>query len=197
MQKSNLTKGMIHLKERYERRVIPHFLKELGYKNRLAVPRMLKVVVNVGVGSLLKNDSNSKELGEAVEQDLAFITAQKPVQTKSKKSIAAFGTRRGQMLGFKVTLRGKRMMDFLERLVNLALPRTRDFFGIPVTSFDQKGNLTIGIKEHTVFPEVGRGERGQKVKKIFGFEITVVTNAQSKEEGISLFKMMGFPLALE
>ncbi|MBI3335127.1 MAG: 50S ribosomal protein L5 [Candidatus Portnoybacteria bacterium] len=206
---------MIHLKKNYEEKTIPHFLNERGYKNRLAIPRIRKVTLNTGIGSLMKSDSNPKELtgeaplkrGEArkvgpeklvpletLKQEVALVTGQKPVETKSKKSVAGFGTRKGQTLGVKVTLRGKKMIDFLEHLLNFALPRTRDFAGIPLTSFDEKGNLTIGIKEHTVFPEVGTGEYGQKVKKIFGFEVTITTDARSREEGIALLTTLGFPL---
>lgn len=189
-----INKYMISLKKNYEEKVIPHFLNEGGYKNRLAIPRIRKVTLNTGIGSLAKSDSNSKELIETLKQEVALITGQKPVETESKKSVAGFGTRKGQILGVKVTLRGKKMIDFLEHLLNFALPRTRDFAGIPLTSFDEKGNLTIGIKEHTVFPEVGTGEHGQKVKKIFGFELTITNDARSKGEGIALLTTLGFPL---
>lgn len=185
---------MISLKENYEKKVVPHFTKELGYKNRLAIPRLLKVTVNIGLGSLLKQESNSKELLETIQGDLTAIVGQKPLQTKAKKAVAGFGTRKGQLLGLKITLRGKRMIDFLERLINFALPRTRDFAGIPLRSVDDKGNLTIGIKEHIVFPEVGTGKHAQKVKKIFGFEITLTSTATTKAEGLALYQMLGFPM---
>lgn len=185
---------MISIQENYEKKVIPHFIKELGYKNKFAVPRLLKVTVNTGIGSLLKQEANNKELLQTVRQDLATITSQRPLDTKAKQSVAGFGTRQGQVLGVKVTLRAKRMRDFLERLINLALPRSRDFAGIPLKAVDSNGNLTIGIKEHTIFPEIGTGKQAQKVKKIFGLEITVSTSANSKEEGEALFTTLGFPI---
>lgn len=185
---------MISIKENYEKKVIPYFIKELGYKNIFAVPRLIKVTINTGMGSLLKQESNAKELVEIIRQDVAMIAGQKPVETKAKQSVAGFGTRKGQILGMKVTLRGKRMRDFLERLINLALPRSRDFAGIPLKSIDQTGNLTIGIKEHTIFPEIGTGKQAQKVKKIFGIEITISATANNKQEGEALYGMLGFPL---
>lgn len=185
---------MISIKENYEKKVIPHFIKDLGYKNIFAIPRLIKVTVNTGIGSMLKNESNTKELLETVKQDITMITGQKPLETKAKQSVAGFGTRKGQVLGVKVTLRGKRMRDFLERLINLALPRSRDFAGIPLKAVDGSGNLTIGVKEHTIFPEIGTGKQAQKVKKIFGLEITVSTSANNKQEGEALYRMLGFPM---
>lgn len=187
---------MIDIKEQYEKRVIPYFMKEKGYKNKFAVPRISHVTVNVGLGSLLKQEGNAKELLALVKEDLAMITGQKPVETATKKSIAGFGTRKGQTIGLKVTLRGRQMVNFLNRLINLALPRTRDFSGIPSTSVDSKGNLTIGIKDQTAFPEIGTGKRAQEVKKLFGFEVSISTTAHSKEEGIELLKTIGFPLSI-
>lgn len=185
---------MIRLKENCEKKVRPYFIKELGYRNTIAVPRIFKVTVNVGLGSQLKSESNQKEILETVKQDLASITGQKPIETKSKNSIAGFGIRKGQTLGLKAVLRGKRMVDFIDRFVNFVLPRTRDFFGIPLSSFDEAGNVTIGIKEHTAFPEIGTGKQAQKVKKIFGLQVTFSTTAGNRDHSIALFKMLGFPL---
>ncbi len=188
---------MIDIKENYEKKVIPYFTGEKGYKNKLAVPRISHVTVNVGLGSLLKQEGNAKESVALIKQDLAIITGQKPLETTAKQSVAGFGTRKGQTIGLKVTLRGRQMVDFLNRLINLALPRTRDFSGIPSKSVDSKGNLTIGIKEQTSFPEIGTGKRAQEVKKLFGFEVSVSTTAHTKEEGIELLKTVGFPLSFE
>lgn len=185
---------MIRVKENYEKKVLPYFSKELGYKNVIAMPRILKVTVNIGLGSQLKSESNQKEILETVKQDLASITGQKAVETKSKDSIAGFGTRKGQTLGLKVILRGKRMADFIDRFVNFALPRTRDFAGISLTSFDEAGNLNVGIKEHTAFPEIGTGKQAQKVKKVYGLQITFSTTTRNKDHGIALFTALGFPL---
>jgi len=185
---------MISIRENYQNNVIPYFTKELGYKNRHAIPRLLKATINTGIGSSLKQESNAKELMGIFDQDMAAMSGQKPVHTKAKTSVAGFGTRKGQVLGLKVTLRGKRMFDFLERFVNLVLPRIRDFAGIPLQSIDEHGNLTVGIKEHTVFPEIGTGKQAQKVKKIFGLQVTLTSNAKSKQEGITLYQTLGFPL---
>lgn len=184
----------IRVKENYEKKVFPYFFKELGYKNTMAIPRISKVTINIGLGSQMKSESNQKEILETVKQDIVSITGQKPVETKSKDSIAGFGTRKGQILGLKVVLRGKRMADFIDRFVNFVLPRTRDFSGISLTSFDEAGNLNIGIKEHTAFPEIGTGKQAQKVKKIFGLQVTFSTTARDKNHGIALFKALGFPL---
>lgn len=160
--------------------------KELGIKNILALPKLQKVVVNVGLGRALKDE---KFLGFAL-RDLGLITGQKPKTTLAKKSIANFKTRKGLVIGAMVTLRGARMYDFVSRLINVALPRTRDFRGIGVKSLDKNNNLTIGVKEHIVFPEVS----GEEVKNIFGFEITMVVKAKNKEEAIALYKSLGFPI---
>jgi len=169
----------------YKKQAIPSLRKEFGLNNDLAVPRIGKVVVNIGVGRLIKDE----KIIELINRDLALITGQKPVPTKAKKSIASFKTRAGMVIGFKVTLRGKRMNDFLERLINIALPRTRDFRGLDPKSIDGRGNLTIGIKEHIVFPEV----LAESSRSIFGFEITVITNAENKDQAVALYKAMGFP----
>ena len=178
--------NMLSLLEKYKKEIMPVMKKKFHYLNDLAVPKVKKVVINVGTG---KNRENQKLL-EEIEKSLILIAGQKPVKTLSKKSIAAFKTRKGMQLGMKITLRRYKMYSFLERLINLALPRTRDFRGLSVNAIDNFGNLTIGIKEHIVFPEISH----ENVHSIFGFGITVVTSAKSKEEGLELFKLMGFPI---
>lgn len=160
--------------------------KELGIKNILALPKIQKTVINAGLGRAIKDD----KFLEVALRDLGLITGQKPKITLAKKSIANFKTREGAIIGAMVTLRGKRMYDFIARLTNIALPRTRDFRGIDARSLDKNNNLTIGIKEHIVFPEVS----GEEVKNIFGFEITLVVKAKNKEEALSLYKALGFPI---
>lgn len=160
--------------------------KELGIKNVLAAPSLQKVVVNVGLGRSLKDE----KFLELALRDLGLITGQKPKVTLAKKSIASFKTRKGQIIGAMITLRGTRMYDFIARLINIALPRTRDFRGVDVKSLDKNNNLTIGIKEHIVFPEVS----GEEVKNIFGFEITLVVKAKNREEALALYKSLGFPI---
>lgn len=159
-----------------------------GYKNIMAVPKALKAVVNVGVGRI-----RDEKQHEEIRKYLSLITGQKPAPRPAKKAIAAFKTRKGLVVGYQVTLRGKRMYDFLSRLVNIALPRTRDFKGLEVGSFDAKGSLTIGLKEHIVFPEI----IGEDYRFLFGLEVTVVTSAKRREEGIELLKLMGFPIKKE
>lgn len=180
------------LKKEYYKEVVSKMMEEFGYKNPLTVPKISKVIVNTGFGRLVsgKPSNEQKKIYEAVLNDLALIIGQKPVLTKARKSISGFKVRKGMPLGAKITLRGKKMYDFLERLIHVALPRTRDFRGINRDSFDKEGNMTIGIKEHIAFPEVSPEE----VKKIFSFEITVVTTAKNKEEGIKLLKLLGFPI---
>ena len=183
---------MIRLKEKYEKEVVLEMMKRFGYKNKMAVPKIEKVVVNVGFGKLLslKTPSEKQKIIEDIVSSLALICGQKPVLTKAKKSISAFKLKKGDVVGAKITLRKNRMYDFLERLIHIALPRSSDFHGISFSSFDQKGNLTIGIRECTVFPEVSP----EKVKIVFPFEITIVTTAKNREEGKSLLELMGFPL---
>jgi large subunit ribosomal protein L5 len=182
----------MRLKEKYQKEVIPKMIEIFKYKNKMAVPKIEKVIVNVGFGKLVAGKSlkEQQEIANKISEDLALITGQKPILTKAKKSISTFKVKRGMPLGAKVTLRGKRMYDFLERLIHIALPRTRDFQGIEEKSFDQKGNLTIGISEHIAFPEISP----EKVQNIFGLEITIVTNAKKREESINLLKLMGFPI---
>jgi len=183
---------MLQLQNKYRKEVIPVMMKEFGYRSTMAVPKIEKVVINTGFGRLVvgKTNDEQKKIQEAILNDLAQISGQRPILTRAKKSISAFKIRKGMALGAQVTLRGKRMLDFLERLVYIALPRSRDFQGIDQKSFDKKGNLTIAIKEHITFPEVSP----EKVKQIFGFEVTTVTTAKSREGGIRLLKLMGFPI---
>lgn len=160
--------------------------KELGIKNVFALPKIEKVIINVGLGRAVKDE----KFLELVLRDLTLISGQKPKTTLAKKSIANFKTRQGMVIGAMVTLRGQRMRDFISRLINSALPRTRDFRGISDRSLDKNGNLTIGIKEHIVFPEI----KGEEIKNIFGFEITIVIKAKNSKEAIALYKFLGFPI---
>lgn len=177
---------MRSIKEKYAKETIQKLMKEFGWKTPMAVPRVLKVVVNVGVGKM----RDKKDVVETVEKHLAFITGQKAAPRPARIAVASFKTRKGMVVGYKITLRGNRMHDFLDRLINFAIPRTRDFRGLPLKSVDQNGNLTIGIKEHIIFPEM----IGEDIKHIFGFETTVVTNAKRRDEAIALFRLLGFPL---
>ncbi len=176
---------MTTLQEKYRKEVVPEMQKQFGYRNTMAVPRIAKAVVNVGVGRL-----REEKQGAHVRRALELITAQRAAPRPAKQAIAAFKTRRGLIVGYQVTLRGPRMWDFLSRLVNLAIPRQRDFRGLDPSSFDEKGNLTIGFREHIVFPEL----IGEDVPFIFGLEATVVTTARRREEGIRLLKLLGFPI---
>lgn len=175
----------MNLREKYTKEVVPAMRATFGYKNIMAVPRIEKVVVNIGVGRM-RDDKEHQE----VKKYIALITGQKPAPRPAKKAIAAFKTRQGLIIGYQVTLRGERMYDFLTRLISIALPRTRDFQGLNEKAFDPKGNLTIGIKEHIVFPEMV----GEDYRILFGFEITIVTGAKQREEGIELLRLMGVPL---
>jgi large subunit ribosomal protein L5 len=182
----------MRLKEKYQKEVIPEMMKRFNYESKMAVPKIEKVVVNVGFGKMVssKLPQERQKIIDAIVNDLSLICAQKPALTKAKKTISGFKVREGEIIGAKVTLRKQRMYDFLERLIHIALPRSRDFQGISISSFDEKGNLTIGIREHIAFPEVSP----EKVKFIFPFEITIVTNAKSREEAIALFELLGFPI---
>lgn len=160
--------------------------KDLQLENIMLVPRIEKVIVNVGIGKFIKNTEGINE----VEKGVRDITGQKPMYTKATKSIASFKIREGQEVGMKVTLRGQRMWDFLNRLVSVALPRVRDFQGITLQSIDQSGNLNIGIKEHTIFPEIV----AEHVKNPFGFQVTVVSSAKNKSDAEKVYRALGFPL---
>ena len=175
------------LKERYATEVVPALTKQFEYTNPMQVPRLDKIVVNIGLGEAL---TNAKALDAAVG-DLALITGQKPIVTKAKRSIAQFRLRTGNTIGAKVTLRGERMWDFLERLTVLALPRIRDFRGIPAKSFDGRGNYSLGMREQLAFPEIDY----DKVDRLRGLEISIVTTAKSDEESRKLLELLGMPFA--
>lgn len=180
---------MSQLKEKYKKEVVPQMMKSFGYKNVMEVPRLEKIALNIGVGEAIQN---AKAL-EAAEGDLAAISGQHPVTTRSKKSIAAFKLREGMPIGLKVTLRGERMYHFFERLVNATLPRMREFRGVSRNSFDGRGNYTIGFKEQTIFPEI----EYDKVDKVRGLEVSIMTSAKTNEEGKQLLELLGVPFARE
>lgn len=176
---------MSRLKEKFEKEAIPALMKKFHYKNIMQVPRLEKVVVNVGVSSSNKDS----KIFDIIEDNIKRIFGQKPIQTKAKVSISNFKTRAGQAVGVKATLRGKRMYDFVDKLVNVALARIRDFRGVSLTSIDKNGNLNIGLSEHIVFPEI----KSDEVERIHGIEVTMVSTAKNKEEGKELFTLLGFP----
>lgn len=169
----------------YKNEIVDKLVEEFKYENIMGVPKLKKIVINVGYGDAI---TDAKTL-EVISDNIGIITGQKPVKTKAKKSISNFKLREGQEIGCKVTLRGKIMFEFLDRLINLALPRTRDFQGVPNKSFDGRGNYTMGIKEHTVFPEIDV----DKASTIHGMDITFVTSAETDEEAFSLLKYFGMP----
>jgi len=173
------------LRQRYRETVVPELMKEFAYSNIMQVPRLSRVVINIGLGEALQN---SKALDAAVG-DLSLITGQKPIVTKAKKSIAQFRVRSGNPIGAKVTLRGERMWDFLERLTTIALPRIRDFRGVPSRSFDGRGNYTLGLREQLAFPEIDY----DRVDRVRGLEISIVTTARTDEESKRLLEMIGMP----
>jgi large subunit ribosomal protein L5 len=173
------------LKVRYREEVLPRLRQELGYGNGMEVPRLQKVVINMGVGDALKD----ARMLEAATQDLAVITGQRPVVTKARKSIAGFKLREGMSIGAKVTLRGDRMWEFVDRLITVAIPRIRDFRGLSRRSFDGHGNYTLGLTEQLIFPEVDY----DKVVKVRGMDITVATTARTDDEGRALLIALGFP----
>lgn len=175
------------LKELYKKTVVPAMMERFGYKNVMEVPRIEKVVINMGVGDAKENP---KFLESAMEE-LAAITGQRPVATVAKKSVAAFKVRAGMKIGAKVTLRGDRMYEFLDRLFNIALPRVRDFRGVSPKSFDGRGNYALGIKEQLIFPEINY----DKVEKIKGMDVIIVTTAKTDEEAKELLALLGMPFA--
>nr|WP_249029490.1 50S ribosomal protein L5 [Tannockella kyphosi] len=176
---------MNRLKERYENEVIKSMMEKFNYSSKMQAPKVEKIVLNIGVGDAV---SNSKLLEDAVAE-LALITGQKPITTKAKKSIAGFKLREGAPIGCKVTLRGERMYEFLDKLVNISLPRVRDFRGVSADSFDGRGNYTLGIKEQLIFPEINF----DKVNKLRGMDIVFVTTAKTDEEGRELLTQLGMP----
>lgn len=180
---------MPRLREKYNNEVIPAMRREFGYDNVMQVPRLIKVVVNIGLGEALQN---AKAL-DAATKDLTLISGQKPIVAKAKKSIATFRLRAGNPIGLKVTLRGKRMYDFLDRLFNVAMARVRDFRGISPDSFDGRGSYTLGLKEQTVWPELSF----DTVDKVRGMEISIVTSAKTDDEARQFLRLMGMPFSKE
>ena len=176
---------MSRLKERYRQEVIPKLMELCGYKNVMEVPRLDKVVLNIGLGEAIQN---AKAL-EAAEGDLTAISGQHPVTTRAKKSIATFRLRSGMPIGLKVTLRGERMYDFFDKLVNVVLSRMREFQGVSPNSFDGWGNYTLGLKEQIIFPEIDY----DKIDKLRGLEVSIITNARTDEEGRHLLGLLGMP----
>lgn len=171
--------------EIYNKNVIPSMRAAFGYKNVMAIPNIHKIVIHIGIGKL-RDDKEREE----VKKFLRLISGQEPSSRPAKKAIASFKTREGLIIGYQVTLRGKRMNDFISRLVNIALPRLRDFRGLELSAFDNKGNLTIGIKEYIVFPEM----IGEDYRFLWGLEVTIVTTAKTRAEGIELLRLIGFPI---
>jgi large subunit ribosomal protein L5 len=178
---------MSRLKERYKKEVIPRLMELYGYHNVMQVPRLEKIALNIGVGEAIQD---AKAL-EAAEGDLATISGQHPVITRAKKSIAAFRLRAGMPIGLKVTLRGERMYHFFDRLVNVTLPRMREFHGVSRNSFDGQGNYSLGFKEQIIFPEI----EYDKVDKVRGLEVSIITTARTDEEGRHLLELLGMPFA--
>lgn len=176
---------MSRMKEKYFKEVVPAMRKEFGYKNIMQVPKLKKIVINMGLGESIQN----AKLLDAAMEDLAAITGQKPKICRAKLSVAAFKLRAGMPIGCMVTLRGERMYEFYDRLVNIALPRIRDFRGVPIKSFDRRGNYTLGVKEHIIFPEINY----DKIVKIFGMDIAIVTTAKNDEQGYMLLKHLDMP----
>lgn len=173
------------LRETYTTQIVPTLKDALGIRNVLAVPRIIRVVVNVGVGKHFRDDKDI----DYIEKTMTRIVGQKPIRATAKKSISSFKVRKGMVVGLVATLHGKRMYDFVEKLVHVVLPRVRDFRGLDAKSVDSHGNFTIGFKEHIAFPEIGSDE----VERIHGLEATIVTNAKTRERGLALFKAFGFP----
>lgn len=186
---------MVNMKVKYIKEVMPAMQKKFGYSSVMAIPRIEKVVVNTGFGRLLaaKTGEDHRKTLAGITTDMAAVTGQMAILTKAKHSIAGFKLREGTPVGAKVTLRRKRMYDFLDRLVHIMLPRSRDFRGLKSSAIDQNGNLMIGIPEHIFFPEISP----EKAKDIFGLQITIVTSAKTREEGVELFRLLGFPVKKE
>lgn len=182
-----MAKEQNRILEKYKKEVVPELIQQFGYKNVNEVPKLVKIVLNMGLGEV---KGNSKSFNIAVDE-LAAISGQKPIVTVAKKSISNFGLREGQKIGAKVTLRGDRMYEFFDKLTAIALPKVRDFRGISEKSFDGRGNYSMGIKEQLIFPEIVY----EKVEKIRGFDITFVTTAKKDEEAKALLKALGLPFA--
>lgn len=174
---------MLRLKEKYQKEIAPALRQEFGYKSAMQVPRLEKVVLNIGLGEAIQNP----KVLEAAEKELALISGQHPVTTRARRSIAAFKLREGMPIGMMVTLRGKRMYEFLDKLLNVVLPRIRDFQGVPRNSFNGRGNFTLGLREQIVFPEIDY----DKVEKVRGLEVCIVTTARTNDEGRRLLELLG------
>jgi large subunit ribosomal protein L5 len=172
-------------RKKFEQTLLPALMKELSVKNPMAAPRVKKITLNVGISASNKDP----KLAETVESTLARVSGQKPVPTLAKKSIASFKTREGMVVGMKVTLRGERMYDFLEKFVNVTLPRVRDFRGLSAKAVDKSGNLSVGFKEHIAFPEI----RPDEVERLHGIEVVFTANAANREAGLALWRALGFP----
>ncbi len=185
MAKTTNTPAKNRLHELYLNEVVPACIKEHGYKNVMEVPKIAKIVINLGLGNV---KDNSKSFNLALDE-IAQITGQKPVATTAKKSVANFKIRQGQKIGAKVTLRGERMYEFLDKLISIALPRVRDFKGISPKAFDGQGNYALGIKEQLIFPEISY----EKVEQVRGFDVIIVTTAKTDKEALTLLKLMGMP----
>jgi large subunit ribosomal protein L5 len=177
------------LQDKYKKEILPKLIEKFAYQNRMEAPKLLKVVLNVGFGRHVKE----KAYVENVVKSLEKISGQKPVLTKAKKSISSFKVREGMVIGASVTMRGARMYDFVEKLVNISFPRVRDFRGISAKSVDRDGNLTIGFKEHIAFPEIGIDD----LDNLFGLEVCLATSAKARDDGFELFNLMGFPFKKE
>src|SRR3989344_2875614 len=173
---------------KYRKEVIPTMQAKFGIKNIMAVPKIDKVVINVGIGKVAKDD----KFIDKVVRDLGLLSGQKPIFRKAKKSISGFKSREGMNIGLMITLRGKRMYDFIDRLIHVAIPRSKDFRGIELKNFDKEGNLNLGIREHSIFPEI----HYESLKDIFSMQVTVQTTAKKREEGIELLRLMGFPIKI-
>lgn len=178
---------MTRLQEKYEKEVVPALVKEFGYTNRMAVPKLVKVVLNVGVGEATANP----RLLDSVAEELGAITGQKPIIRKARRAIAGFKLREGMPIGAMVTLRRDHMYEFLDRLLNISLARVRDFRGVSAKAFDGRGNYTLGIKEQLIFPELDPG----KIERVYGLNISIVTTARTDEESRFLLKALGMPFA--
>ncbi len=178
---------MARLRDQYRNDIVPAMMKELGYTNPMSVPRLEKIVLNIGLGEAIQN----QRALEAAAGDLALISGQRAIVTRAKRSIASFKLRQGMAIGLKVTLRGTRMYEFLDRLINAVLPRMRDFQGVPRDGFDGRGNYTLGMKEQIIFPEIDY----DKVDKVRGLQVSVVTTAKNNEEARRLLELMGMPFA--
>jgi len=179
-------KDMTRLQEKYKKEVMPAMKEKFGYKNSLAVPKIEKVTINTGIGKFLADEKAVEE----IVKDMALIIGQKPAFTRSKKAISGFKIRQGLKVGLMATLRGRRAFDFIERLISLALPRSRDFRGLEQKSVDDCGNLNIGLKEQIIYPEISH----ENIRNIFGMQVTIKTTARTHKEGVELLKLMGFPI---